>query len=432
MQMTTVTPWMTTSRESYQDPGKAGRNATEEARRAYHRNNAVQNPKTDPYLGRGWEVRFQTLPSDKCFAVKSNIDVQDIHTSLGVSGLSRMRDSNASAKVVQLLKNAGYTLAGITRMDQLAMGLSGIRDHTPPLNPLNPEYITGGSSSGSAVVVANNDVPFALGTDMAGSGRIPAAMTGIIGLKPAMGVFSMEGVADACPGQDTVSVFSRSLDIAVDVYNTLAESSNNLSKLDNGQEINYSVPSNFLGKEIEDLDLFQEAMTILINKGGTKQDIDFTPFIKTGKCAFRAWGQDRYNAVKPYIEQQPPLNIHEKVLFLLKKAGSTTPDESARKKAEVTTHIKAAEKAFNPNNVLVVPTVAKCFTVAKMRENDNHNAALGEFVNFANIMDLASITIPFGRRENKIPFSLTLYVNKGSEQLLINAASRLINHGNSL
>lgn len=268
-------------------------------------------------------------------AVKDNIDAKSFKTTAACPSFAY--DPTEDATTVQLLKSAGAIIIGKTNLDQFATGLVGTRSPygvTP--NTFNKDYVCGGLSAGSASVVARGIVPISLGTDTAGSGRVPAALNNIIGLKPTKGVFSCKGVVPACKSLDTVSVFALNLQDAQLTFNVLAQA--DIER----DEYSRAMPENALTafatsprvfvpttlewcNEKENPELFKAAVSMVEKTGASVSPIDILPLMQLAKYLYEgSWVAERYWGVKDFLGGNPP----EKDLTLLwqrlSEAASTT------------------------------------------------------------------------------------------------------------
>jgi allophanate hydrolase len=273
--------------------------------------------------------RLEALSSDKAaalplygipFAVKDNIDVAGMPTTVGCPDFAYTPEK--SATVVEKLLSAGALLIGKTNLDQFATGLVGTRSpYGPVSNPFNPAYISGGSSSGSAVAVASGLVSFALGTDTAGSGRVPAGYTNIVGLKPTRGLISAAGVFPACRTLDCVSIFALTVDDASAVlrvcegddpadaysrmrpaYATLTEEAIRVHPRSSAAPFRFGIPQPHQLEFFENSEyaqLYVEGLTLLEKLGGERVEIDFAPLTAVANLLYEGpWVAERYAAVK--------------------------------------------------------------------------------------------------------------------------------------
>ncbi len=263
-------------------------------------------PKFDPAALPLWGIPF---------AVKDNIDVAGIPTTAGCREFAYT--PNESAPVVARLLSAGAILIGKTNLDQFAAGLVGVRTPYPvPRNAIDPTIVPGGSSSGSAVAVARGIVSFALGTDTAGSGRIPAALNNIVGLKPSRGALSARGVVPACRTLDCVSVFATTVDDAWKVtsiaaaYDAADAYSRRISlgAPSRPPVVRLGVPSDasiVFGGDVA-RNAFSAALAAFPDFGGKPRPVDLTPFFAAAQRLYEgAWVAERYAAIRDFVEKQP-------------------------------------------------------------------------------------------------------------------------------
>lgn len=351
------------------------------------------------------------------FAVKDNIDVAGLPTTAGCPAFSRTAE--ASAPAVELLERAGAILVGKTNLDQFATGLVGTR--TPygiPANPHAPDHVPGGSSSGSAVAVASGLVSFALGTDTAGSGRVPAAMTGIVGLKPTRGLVSTRGVVPACRSLDCVSVFATSASAAAAVLRVLDEhDSRDVYNLPPGERLLRRpdvVTALRVGVPVlEDVDssiaaAFDAHVQQLAGLGVELVPIDLWPFEAAGRFLYDGpWLAERLAGVGEFVEEHPDalLDVTRQVL-----AGGQAYSavELFRAMEELAGIRRQAAQVFARVDVIALPSVPTLTTLAEVAADPvGSNARLGQFTNFVNLLDLAAVAVPGGSVDG-VPVGFTL------------------------
>jgi allophanate hydrolase len=363
------------------------------------------------------------------FAVKDNIDVAGLPTTAGCPAYRYVPE--ASADVVRRLVAAGAIVIGKTHMDQFATGLVGTRSpYGPCRNAYDADYISGGSSSGSAVVVAQRLVSFALGTDTAGSGRVPAALNGIVGLKPSRGLLSLDGVVPACASLDCVSIFSVRCETAGLVLEVACEPA--LEPIASGVpasgRFRFAAPA---AGVLEDVDaegrrLFDEGIERLRSVGGERVEIDFAPFRRVSTLLYGGpWIAERLAAVGDFVEAHPEA-VDGAVATLLRAASGIT----ARQVFEGMHTLEKLKKAISPLwseiDLVVVPTVAKTFRIDEvMCSPIDTNAQLGVYNNFMNLLDLCGCVVPVGLRDSGVPSGITLCAPRLSEPLLLDIGTRL-------
>jgi allophanate hydrolase len=371
------------------------------------------------------------------FAVKDNIDVAGLATTAGCPAFSYMPEQTAVA--VELLLEAGAVLVGKTHMDQFATGLVGTRSpHGPCRNAHAADRVSGGSSSGSAVVVAEGLVSFALGTDTAGSGRVPAALNGVVGLKPTRGRISSRGVVPACASLDCVSIFAAScadaravLDV-VDRYDSAdpwsrPESMRRRLPSAAAVRFRFGVPASLPEVVPADTrDLFEAAARSLEALGGERVAVDYTAFLQVARLLYEGgWIAERDAAVGDFLRAHPEA-VDSTVAALV--VGGTPPSgrlvfetmhELARLRRET-------EDVWHGVDVLVVPAVHEPARIADaMGEPFGFSRAAGQLSNFVNLLDLAGCAVPTGAWSCGVPFGVTLCAPACSEDLLLDLGARL-------
>jgi len=367
------------------------------------------------------------------FAVKDNIDVAGWPTTAACPAFEYTPTTHA--KSVQLLLEAGASLVGKTNLDQFACGLSGTRSpHGAVPNALNPLYVSGGSSSGSAYAVATGQVDFALGTDTAGSGRVPAGLNNIVGLKPSRGLISARGVVPAAQSVDCVSIFATTVARAAQVLASAMEHdpadpySRNLS-LDSapfGQRFRFGVPDTltFFGDAAASA-AFDQAVAQLEAMGGEAVPIDYTPF---AECADMLYGSAlvaaRYAAVREFVDANEDA--------LIEPVGSILTSGRAHSAADLfTAQTRLAALAQQANitwqglDLMVVPTAPTHYTIEAMQADPVAlNRNLGVYTNFVNLLDYAALSVPSSIRADGLPFGITLIGRCGSDWQLAELGQR--------
>jgi allophanate hydrolase len=290
-----------------------------------------------------------------------------------------------------------------------------------PLNAIDPDIVPGGSSSGSAVAVARGLVAFALGTDTAGSGRVPAAFNNIVGLKPTKGLISTRGVVPACRTQDVVSIFaatvgeaSRVLAVAAgfdaeDGYSRRAPKSVAPEVLQ--ERFRFGVPSgglDFLGDQAAAA-LFEEAAARLASLGGERVGVDFAPFREAASLLYEGpWVAERLAAIDDFAHASPGA-MHEVVRAII--CGADRIDAASTFKAfyRLAELVRAAETEWAKMDVLLLPTTGTIYRIDEVLADPMRlNANLGLTTNFVNLMDLSALAVPAGFRANGLPFGVTL------------------------
>jgi allophanate hydrolase len=354
------------------------------------------------------------------FAVKDNIDVAGLPTTCACPAFAYVPDR--SATVVELLEAAGAVLIGKTNLDQFATGLNGTRSpYGIPASTFNSAYISGGSSSGSAVVVAAGLVSFSLGTDTAGSGRVPAAFNNIVGLKPTKGIISARGVVPACKSQDAVSIFALTVGDAVKVAETAiaydAEDSyarNDAPPFiveDGLQGLKVGVPNaplSFFG-DADYQRLFHETIARVSKLGATIVPFDFGPFRETAAMLYDGpWVAERLASVSDLAARDPDA-IEPTVRNIILDGKDKSAVNAFRSFYRLAELARSAEREWARMDVMLLPTAGTTYTIAEMLADPIRlNSNLGAYTNFVNLMDLAALAVPAGFRADGIPFGVTL------------------------
>jgi|ECHvirMinimDraft_2_1075157.scaffolds.fasta_scaffold00712_3 allophanate hydrolase len=370
------------------------------------------------------------------FAVKDNIDVAGLPTTAACPAFAY--SAAAHAVVVQRLLEAGATLVGKTNMDQFACGLNGTRTpHGAVPNAFNAAYVSGGSSSGSAYVVATGQVDFALGTDTAGSGRVPAGLNNIVGLKPTKGLISARGVVPAAQSVDCVSIFARTVDVAASVlqvaqgYDAQDPYSRQLALACQPvpEGFRFGVPDvlDFLGDGAAEA-AFAEAVNRLRSLGGTSVPIAYEPLAKTAALLYEsALVAERYAAVRCFFDQNAS-EVVEPVRSILASGRSY----SAADLFDAQTRLRALAQQVAPLwqgpdavDVMLLPTAPTHYTIAAMDADPVAlNRNLGAYTNFVNLLDYAAISVPSSLRPDGLPFGITLVGPCGSDWRLAELGQR--------
>jgi allophanate hydrolase len=351
------------------------------------------------------------------FAVKDNIDVADLLTTAACPAFAYAAPENAA--VVQRLLDDGAILIGKTNLDQFATGLVGVRSpYGTCSNLFNPEYISGGSSSGSALAVAGGLVSFALGTDTAGSGRVPAAFANIVGLKPTRGVLSTKGVVPACRSLDCVSIFSLTVGDAEIVFEIAAsyDAQDCYSRRYRPQEVplkksRIGVPADPQLDQVEDgyRALFTEAISRFRSLGHTIVTIDAKSFLEAANLLYGGpWVAERFAAVGAFIKDHPD-SIHPFVRDIILGGEKFTATDAFNGQYRLEQLRQETSIVWESMDVLLLPTAPSIYRIEEIeREPIFLNSRLGVFTNFTNLLDLAGIAVPAGFRADGLPFGVTL------------------------
>jgi len=365
------------------------------------------------------------------FAVKDNIDVAGMPTTAGCPAYAYTPSRSATA--VQKLLNAGAVCVGKTNLDQFATGLSGMRSpYGDCRNAFNADYISGGSSSGSALAVALGFAEFALGTDTAGSGRVPAAFNNLVGLKPTRGLVSTAGVVPACRSLDCVSVFAKTCTRALSVleamqgYDPADPYSRRAAAAGFDQKnLRIAVPANleFYGDN-EYARLFGQALERL---GGERTAIDFAPFLAAQQLLYDGpWLAERTAQMQSFMQQHAN-DMHPVVREVIAGGSRYTAVEAFQAQYRLAALRRETEAAWDAADVLVVPGAPTIYTRAEMAADPIAlNARLGLYTNFVNLLDLAAITVPAGFRADGLPFGITLIGPAFSDRALAALGARFL------
>ena len=371
-------------------------------------------------------------------AVKDNIDVVGFASTAAFKLFTDIKTEDAY--VVQRLKQAGAIIVGKTNLDQFATGLVGTRSPFGAVpNTFNPDYVSGGSSSGSGSVVARGLVPIALGTDTAGSGRIPAAFNNIVGLKPTKGRFSNTGLLPACKSLDCISIFA----LTVVDATAVAEVMEGFDVTDSYSRVNpATAPAKFsaqlklaIPKQLEffgdaqSADAFQQALTELKNLGAELTEIDFSAFSQLANQLYQgSWVAERTAAVADLLETSVP-DFDPTVLEIIQKGQQYTAVDAYNAeylKQELARDIQQTLAQFD---ALVVPSSPTIHTLAEMAEAPiENNSQFGTYTNFTNLADLSAIAVPAGFRADGLPFGITLIAPAWHDTALANFAEKWQNH----
>jgi allophanate hydrolase len=371
------------------------------------------------------------------FAVKDNIDVAGLPTTAACPAFESTAAVTATA--VQRLLDAGAILIGKTNLDQFATGLVGTRSpYGVCTNAFNPEYISGGSSSGSAVVVALNLVSFALGTDTAGSGRVPAGFNNIVGLKPTRGTISTAGVVPACRTLDCVSIFTftpgdawhvyqiaRAFDSA-DVYSRVPEPSRHLPQMPLRCGVPRAPQLEFCG-DAEAAAMFERAVDCVKASGAEIIEIDFAPFSETAALLYQGpWVAERLASIKDFFAAHQQ-EMHPITRGITASGENYSAVDAFQAAYQLQRLKQRAAVELCKIDVMLVPTAPTIYTIAQVEADPvSLNSSLGVYTNFVNLLDLAAIAVPAGLRNNdRLPSGVTLIAAAFSEPLLCEVGDRL-------
>lgn len=363
-------------------------------------------------------------------AVKDNIDALGFPTTAACPAFSftPTRDSTAVAR----LRAAGAIVIGKTNLDQFATGLVGVRSpYGIPTNSIREDLIPGGSSSGSAVAVGAGLVPLSLGTDTAGSGRVPAMLNNIVGLKPSLGMISTAGLVPACRTLDCISVFALTVDDAALALSVLAgpDPADPFSRdrppgaiTPFPANIRLGVPRNgqliFFGdKQAETA--YADVLKRWTALGAELVEFDLEPFYETARLLYEGpWVAERYLVIKDLLASAPD-SIHPVTREITTAGARLTAADTFSALYRLQGLRKIAERTFAKIDALVLPTAPTAYTTAQVLANPIElNSRLGTYTNFVNLLDLCGLALPASMRADGIPFGITLLAPAGHDALL--------------
>ena len=363
-------------------------------------------------------------------AMKDNIDVLGMPTTAACPAFSYMPTHDATA--VARLREAGAIIIGKTNLDQFATGLVGVRSpYGIPRNPVRDDLVPGGSSSGSAVAVSAGLAPLALGTDTAGSGRVPAMLNNIVGLKPSLGLISTAGVVPACRTLDCISVFSLTVDDAMTALNVMAgpDGADPFSRerplgemIEFPAKLRLGIPRKgqliFFGDRQSER-LYAEAVERWAALGATPVEFDLEPFYETARLLYEGpWVAERYLVIRNLLASSPD-SIHPVTREITAAGARLTAAETFAALYRLQALRKIAERAFASMDAIVLPTAPTVYSTAQVLANPIElNSRLGTYTNFVNLLDLCGLALPSAMRPDSAPFGITLLAPAGRDALL--------------
>lgn len=371
------------------------------------------------------------------FAIKDNIDLAGIPTTAACPEYAYVPDEHAP--VVQALIEAGAIPVGKTNLDQFATGLVGSRSpYGPGRNAFDPDYISGGSSSGSAIAVALGQVSFGLGTDTAGSGRVPAAFNNLLGHKPTRGRLSTRGVVPACRTLDCVSIFTlgagdaaRVLEVGghFDAADPYARPRPQSEAGFSPHRFRFGVPQ---PAQLEFFDnpegpgLFEESIGHLEALGGEAVEIDFEPFLETARLLYEGpWVSERYVAIEDFITRHPEA-LYPVTFDIIRQGANYTASDTFQAIYRLQELRRRCEAVWQELDVMLTPTAARHYTIEEVQNDPVRlNSRLGYYTNFMNLLDLAATAVPAGFQTDGLPFGVTLFAPAFSDTSLLTLADRL-------
>jgi allophanate hydrolase len=363
-------------------------------------------------------------------AVKDNIDVRGLPTTAACPAFAY--DPAADATVVARLKNAGAIIVGKTNLDQLATGLVGVRSpYGIPRNLFDARLIPGGSSSGSAVAVAAGLVPLALGTDTAGSGRVPAGLNNIVGLKPSLGLVSTAGMVHACRTLDCVSIFALTVDDAFASLASIAGSdrADPFSRsyaigapgpIAAGCRLGVPIPGQriFFGDR-RSATAYETALARCADLSIAIVEIDIEPFYEAARLLYEGpWVAERYITARSLIASSPE-SMHPVTREIVLAGARPTAVDAFAAFYQLEDLRRVSDHVFRQVDALILPTVPTVYTVEQVLADPVQlNSRLGTYTNFVNLLDLCGLALPAAMHADGTPFGVTLLAPAGNDAML--------------
>ncbi len=363
-------------------------------------------------------------------AVKDNIDVAGLPTTAACPAFAYSPSLDATS--VARLRAAGAIIIGKTNLDQFATGLVGVRSpYGIPTNPMQRDLIPGGSSSGSAVAVSAGLVPLALGTDTAGSGRVPAMLNNIVGLKPSLGLVSTAGLVPACRTLDCVSVFSLTVDDAMTALIAMAgpDGADPFSRNRTmaamtafPKLLRLGVPRNgqliFFGDKASEK-AYGDALKRWTALGADLVEFDLEPLYETARLLYEGpWVAERYLVIRNLLASSPD-SIHPVTREITIAGARLSAADTFSALYRLQALRRIAERGFAHIDALVLPTAPTVYSTAQVLANPIElNSRLGTYTNFVNLLDLCGLALPAAIRSDDIPFGITLLAPAGHDAQL--------------
>lgn len=395
----------------------------------------LSEAEIEPYLSRldgmATDLPLYGIP----FAIKDNIDLAQVATTAACPDFAYLPE--CSAFVVEQLLNAGAIPLGKTNLDQFATGLVGVRSpYGACKNAFDPSVISGGSSSGSAVAVARHWVTFALGTDTAGSGRVPAALNNVVGLKPSRGLLSNRGLVPACRSLDCISLFALTvadanqiLDIAAvfDPLDCYARKNpfGNGARYGAMQTEPFVVGVPMAGQlaffgDTEAPALFANALASVRECGGELIEIDFQPFIDAAKLLYDGpWVTERYIAARALMDARPE-SVLPVIRGIIEKGATMTSVMAFEAQYQLQQCLQNAEAVFASVDCIITPTIGTDYSIAEVESNPVElNSNLGYYTNYMNLLDCAALAVPTGFKSTGVGFGVTLFHRAFQDKRLV-------------
>lgn len=369
------------------------------------------------------------------FAIKDNIDLEGISTTAACPDYAYTPEKNAF--VIQKLIKAGAIPIGKTNLDQFATGLVGTRSPYGEVhNAHDPDLISGGSSSGSAVAVALGMAVFSLGTDTAGSGRVPAMLNTLVGFKPPLGSWSTNGVVPACASLDCVTVFANSLYDALEINKYARGYDTDCPWSVKYEDKGYKLPEKiylpkeepyFFGESAEiHRSKWHNAVERIKNIGVKTEYIDYKMFYEAASILYDgAYVAERWSDLKEFVEshKEKTFPVTEKIL----RSGGSEDKTAARLFDDLhkLQYYKHKTKEILENAVMIMPTAGGTFTRAQVRKDPvETNSLMGLYTNHCNLLNLMAIAVPENSKDKDYPFGITIFGLADSENLVIKTAEK--------
>ncbi|MEE4884455.1 allophanate hydrolase [Pseudomonas alliivorans] len=398
----------------------------------------------EPYLAALESRELKDLPLYGVpFAIKDNIDLAGIPTTAACPDYAYTPER--SATIVEQLIALGAVPMGKTNLDQFATGLNGSRSpYGPCPNSVLKEYPSGGSSSGSSLAVALGVSSFSLGTDTAGSGRVPAALNNLVGTKASKGLISTAGVVPACRTQDCVSLFTATAREASELLGLVAkldprdEYSRRNPAWNDATAFGAPRPFRFGVPRAQDLEffgcvqgplLFSDAIDHLTALGGEAVTLDLSPFLEAASLLYDGpWVAERYSVAGQLMEENPAA-VLPVIRAVLAKAPAVTGVETFRAQYRLQALKAICDKALEGVDCVVTPSIGRPITSAELlAEPVLRNSELGYYTNFVNLLDYAAVAVPSTFMDNGLPWGVTLFGRAFTDQYLLSLADAFQRH----
>jgi allophanate hydrolase len=368
------------------------------------------------------------------FGVKDSIDVEGVPTTLSCPDYAYIAPT--TAPVVRRLLDAGALYVGKTNLDQFATGLNGTRTpYTIPRSVYGGELISGGSSSGSAVAVALGQVPFAVATDTAGSGRVPAALNGVVGFKPSRGLISTVGLVPACKSLDCISLMAGSIDDVDRVFDVVAARddddawSRDRGPRYDGSPIRVGLPP------AEQLEFFGDDEMRRAHLGfrdhlartATVVDASLEQFLAAGSLLYQGpWVAERLVEFADFLAAQPD-SIHPVVREILRGGQRYTAVDAFAALQRLAELKASVARLWQTMDVLLVPTIGTTFTVDEVLAAPiEANTVLGRYTHFGNLLDLLGVAVPLGVTSDGRPYSAMLLGPAQTDDTVLHLAAQIL------